>query len=89
MKASYIKESDGYLLRLDELSVKIPFKLCLGEYISVNINEHIMDMIVYKYDNECLQWTYNGEVVTKDTVEQIVKSNGTFSLADFNLTVKE
>ncbi len=87
MKSYYVKEKDYYVLHMGVLSTRIPFRLCVGGYTTVNINDDIMDILVHNFNNDCLEWSYDGEVVTEDTIKSIMENNNP-CIADFNLTVK-
>lgn len=87
MQASYEKTEEGYILKLDELTLRIPFIYNPDEFTQIHITDVIMDQLVYKYNNECLQFTFNGKPITPNEIHEICEGN--ISFKDLNLTIKE
>ena len=83
MKASYEKKKDHYILKLDNLKFRIPFVYNKGSITEVHISDTVMDMLVYKYNNEGLQLIYNGKPITDKDIEEIYKDNIKFENVKF------
>lgn len=89
MKAYYEKEKDYYIVHLGEITFHVPFKLSCGDYCTVDVTDDLMDLLIYRYDNDCLEWKYEGKSVTEDTVKRLIEEGYNASNLPFDLTVKE
>lgn len=88
MKAFYTKEKDYYVAHLGEITFHVPFKLSCGDYCTVDVAEDLMDLLIYRYDNDCLEWKYKGKSITKNTVKKLIKDGYKMSNLPIELTVK-
>ena len=88
MEAFYTKEKDYYVAHLGEITFCVPFKLSWGEFGTVDVTDDLMDLLIYRYDNDCLEWKYEGKIVTEDTVKKLIEEGYKASNLPFDLTVK-
>lgn len=89
MKAYYTKEKEYYIAHLGEITFHIPFKLSWGIYNPVDVTDNLMDLLIYHYNNDCLEWKYNGKKVTKNTIKKLIEKDYKTSNLPFTLTVKK
>lgn len=81
MKAWYEKKEDYYIVHLGEINFAVPFEYQNG----IRVTDKMMDLLIYRYDNDCLEWTYNGKPITEDEIKQLYTDK--LSMKDISLSV--
>ena len=84
MIAEYTIEDNGYLLKLDNLKIKVPFQ---DKNTGLTISRQVMDLLIHRYNNEHLIFKYDGDVLTDEVIQKIYTGEIDF-FKDVYLTLK-